>query len=96
MDETFPFNVKNPNFPSAYASTTAISFTVAKCSSGTYLNFNFFPNSYYQLVSVIFFFGVLEVCTLRLDFCTFTTAGPVGGSDATAAIDTFQVTAVRL
>jgi len=59
--------IQNPNFPSAYASETAISFTVTKCSS--------------------------DVCALRLDFETFTTAGPTGGSDNTAAIDTFQVTA---
>merc|ERR1711884_915270 len=59
--------IQNPNFPSAYASETAISFTVTKCSS--------------------------DVCALRLDFETFTTAGPTGGSDNTAAIDTFQITA---
>merc|ERR1739848_862846 len=58
--------IQNPGFPTAYAATTAQSFTIAKCAS--------------------------EVCTLRLDFETFTTAGPTGGSDATVAIDTFQIT----
>lgn len=33
-----------------------------------------------------------DVCTLRLDFETFTTSGPTGGSDATAAVDTFTIT----
>jgi len=58
--------IQNPGFPTAYAATTALSFTIAKCAT--------------------------EVCTLRLDFETFTTAGPTGGSDNTAAIDTFQIT----
>merc|ERR1712156_931828 len=52
--------------PSAYAATTALSYTIAKCAA--------------------------DVCTLRLDFETFTTAGPTGGSDNTAATDTFQIT----
>jgi len=58
--------IQNPSFPSAYAATTALSYTIAKCAA--------------------------DVCTLRLDFETFTTAGPTGGSDNTAAIDTFQIT----
>ena len=37
-----------------------------------------------------------DICTLRLDFETFTTAGPTTTSDAAAAVDTFQVTTVRL
>ena len=42
------------------------------------------------------YFKILTgVCTLRLDFESFTTAGPVGTSDVTAAIDTFQITTVR-
>ena len=36
-----------------------------------------------------------DVCTLRLDFETFTTAGPTSTSDVTAAVDTFQVSTVR-
>ena len=31
--------IQNPNYPNAYGSTTAISFTVAKCSSGMFLEF---------------------------------------------------------
>ncbi len=36
-----------------------------------------------------------DICTLRLDFETFTTAGPTSTSDVTAAVDTFQVSTVR-
>jgi archaellin len=32
------------------------------------------------------------VCTLRLDFCTFTLAGPTMTDDTVAAVDTFQIT----
>ena len=56
------------------------------------LFFSFVFVSFINFISLIF----LDVCALRLDFETFTTAGPTGGSDNTAAIDTFQVTAVRL
>ena len=39
----------------------------------------------------------LDVCTLRLDFCTFTTAGPTGTTDASTpnpdtTMDTFTIT----
>ena len=36
--------IQNPNFPNAYGVTTAISFTVAKCSSGMYLSFLAYKN----------------------------------------------------
>jgi len=58
--------IQNPNFPNAYASAAAISYTINKCSS--------------------------DVCTLRLDFETFTTAGPTTTSDVNAAVDTLQIT----
>ena len=36
-----------------------------------------------------------DVCTLRFDFESFTTAGPTATDDSTTCVDTFQVTAVR-
>jgi len=58
--------IQNPNFPSAYGSETAATYTIAKCSN--------------------------EVCTLRLDFETFTTAGPTTTSDAAASVDSLAIT----
>ena len=35
-----------------------------------------------------------DICTLRFDFESFTTAGPTATDDSTTCVDTFQVTAV--
>ena len=35
-----------------------------------------------------------DICTLRFDFETFTTAGPTATDDSTNCVDTFKVTAV--
>ena len=36
------------------------------------------------------------MCTLRLDFETFTTAGPTATDDSVACVDTFKATAVSI
>jgi len=59
--------IQNPNFPSAYGSTSTISWTVNKCA--------------------------LDICFLRFDFETFTTAGPTATDDSNGCPDTFAVTA---
>ena len=51
--------IQNPGFPSTYSATTALTYTVDKCSN--------------------------EVCAIRLDFETFTTLGPAGTAEPTAA-----------
>ena len=43
-----------------------------------------------QLSFILF----VDVCSLRLDFESFTTAGPTKTDDSVACIDSFQVTAV--
>merc|ERR1712223_1834875 len=63
--------IQNPNYPSAYGSTTSIYWNVKKCSK--------------------------DICTIRLDFCTFTTAGPTGTTDGSTpnpdtTMDTFTIT----
>merc|ERR1712141_810361 len=51
--------IQNPNFPSAYASTSTIAWQINKCAT--------------------------NICTMRLDFETFTTTGPTVTNDATTA-----------
>jgi len=53
-----------------------------------------FPNAYGVETAISFTVQKCsaDICTLRLDFETFTTAGPTTTSDAAAAVDTFQVT----
>merc|ERR1712223_2081396 len=60
--------IQNPNFPSAYASTSTIAWQINKCAT--------------------------NICTMRLDFETFTTTGPTVTNDATTAtlMDSFVVT----
>lgn len=58
--------IQNPNFPNAYGSEAAATYTIAKCAT--------------------------EICTLRLDFETFSTGGPTSTSDTHAAIDTLTIT----
>merc|ERR1711899_298851 len=60
--------IQNPNFPSAYASTSTIAWQINKCAT--------------------------NICTMRLDFETFTTTGPTVTNDATTAtlLDSFVVT----
>ena len=94
--------IQNPNFPNAYGVTTAISFTVAKCSTGMYLfqltkmgEVSIFRSDSppYKNVKLLF----IEVCGIRLDFETFTLASSTNTDDATtvAELDTFQITTVR-
>ena len=85
--------IQNPNYPSAYGSTTSITWTVKKCSDGKILMFIY--NSQYHRINELLSF--LDVCTLRLDFCTFTLAGPTGTTDGSTpasdtTMDTFTVT----
>merc|ERR1712241_1599512 len=47
--------IQNPSFPSAYTDTTALTYTINKCSG--------------------------NVCAVRLDFETFTTAGPTSTAE---------------
>ena len=58
--------IQNPNFPSAYASETAISFTVTKCSSGICI-FSYFSHLY-LLVLVIFFFYIFRCMRIEIRF----------------------------
>merc|ERR1719412_1095769 len=61
--------IQNPNFPSAYGSTSTIAWQINKCAT--------------------------NICTLRLDFETFTTTGPTSTIDVTpaASLDSFTVAA---
>merc|ERR1712226_446055 len=60
--------IQNPNFPSAYASTSTIAWQINKCAT--------------------------NICTMRLDFETFTTTGPTVTNDDSppAGLDSFVVT----
>jgi len=58
--------IQNPNFPNAYGSEAAATYTINKCST--------------------------DVCSLRLDFETFSTAGPTTTSDVDASIDSLTIT----
>merc|ERR1712238_12155 len=61
--------IQNPSYPSVYADTTALTYTINKCSD--------------------------SVCNVRLDFETFTTAGPAATTEAAngnACTDSFVVT----
>merc|ERR1712226_1541691 len=60
--------IQNPNFPSAYASTSTIAWQINKCAT--------------------------NICTMRLDFETFTTTGPTVTNDNSppAGLDSFVVT----
>lgn len=60
----------------------------------TYIQNPNYPSAYGAETAISFKVSKCSasVCTLRLDFESFTTAGPVGTSDVTAAIDTFQIT----
>ena len=49
--------IQNPSFPSVYADTTALTYTINKCAD--------------------------TVCNVRLDFATFTTAGPAATTEIT-------------
>jgi len=61
--------IQNPSYPSVYADTTALTYTINKCSD--------------------------SVCNVRLDFETFTTAGPAATTEdanGNACTDSFVVT----
>jgi len=57
-----------------------------------------FPNAYGVETAISFTVAKCsaDICTLRLDFETFTTAGPTSTSDVTAAVDTFQVSTLPI
>jgi len=59
--------IQNPDFPSAYTETTALTYTIRKCAD--------------------------DVCAVRLDFETFTTAGPTatGEEDGGLCVDSLVV-----
>merc|ERR1719262_1847959 len=58
--------IQNPNFPSAYGSTSTIAWQINKCAT--------------------------NICTMRLDFETFTTAGPTVTNDNTPAANIDSLT----
>merc|ERR1711899_324847 len=78
-----------------FITSTSGAFVSENCS---YIQNPNFPNAYGVETAISFTVQKCsaDICTLRLDFETFTTAGPTPTSDAAAAVDTFQVTTVRL
>jgi hypothetical protein len=78
-----------------FITTTSGSAVSENCS---YIQNPNFPNAYGVETAISYTVNKCsnEVCTLRLDFETFTTAGPTSTSDVTAAVDTFQVSVLPI
>ena len=59
--------IQNPSYPSVYSATSALTYTINKCSA--------------------------SVCAVRLDFETFTTAGPALTTEVNGGVcvDSFEV-----
>ncbi len=86
--------IRNPSFPSGYAQTNTLTYTVEKCSSGK------LSTKIYALLQRLFLFRIcLDVCDLRLDFESFTTLGPTntqGDGTNDDCRDTFTIAASTL
>ena len=83
--------IQNPNFPQSYGSTSTISWTIKKCTPRKYFEYRIMNMDQNNRL-----FDLTEICTLRLDFETFTTAGPTLTNDNNGCPDTFAVTAVSI
>lgn len=81
--------IQNPGFPTAYTTLSTVSWTVNKCSNGM-KTVKTFP------VLFQIDFNFLDICTLRFDFETFTTAAPTCTNDNCNCVDSFQITAVSI
>ena len=79
--------IQNPNFPASYASSTALTFTVAKCATGSLLCF---------FLRTQLWHSALDVCSLRIDFESFHLGGPTSTLETGSCEDTFQITVIKI
>ena len=88
--------IRNPNYPAALDSTSTITYTIQKCSSGITL---ILPSTCIKNKQLLLWgascanfiaceltsiFTFSDVCQLRLDFEQFTTNGPAGSTELQA------------
>ncbi len=86
--------LQNPGFPSAHSGTSALTYTVAKCSNGKLIHSSLFA---YNTMKTPKYF--IDVCMIRLDFETLTLRGPASTAEPDNGhncLDTFQVEVILI